>query len=611
MNLISEIGKDARQFMRERRTLLLLIAAPLLVLFIISAIFNESLAQKGGAMGVCDLDRTNASTLLVNGIRNASEIQDYGIGSDCGTKLIRDVNGGRLSAGLIIPNGFEQGIQMGETQNITLILDNSRFQVSPTLEAFVKAAVQETDQKIGESFILSVWQKLNGASQDLGNLHGNINETRNRTAAMRARLNLTSESLKALNISGVRDDINLANNSTQETRATLSEAKDNLTQIESNFADYDQTLNETENDLVQINDSLANISGYIAGMKAGVNCSDPVSIAYCLSLDQLDAKVKNASQTVEIRLEKVHKARADLIAANLTIQIFKAKIDAAQNSTYEAEAKIADLNGFVDDLERNRNQAIQNIDEVKASLDEIDGNTYHLEDIISSSQKQIAEVTSRSPASVISPMLVSTNRIFGQRPFFNFMLPSLLPLIMMFIALFLASTSLVREKHGGTLTRIYAAQVNKFEFAAIKVISYTIVLIPEAILLALVASLLYNAFPIQDTNTWMMVMGTMVLLIFTFVAGGVLIAIHSDSESTAFLASLVIGLPLLFLSGLLFPFEFMPPVVALLGTLMPLSQAVIGMQSVILYQSPQMATSLALILYGSIFTLLAGASIRK
>lgn len=60
MNLISEIQKDARQFVRERRTLLLMIAAPLLVLFIMGAIFSSSLAQTGkSAIGICDLDLKN------------------------------------------------------------------------------------------------------------------------------------------------------------------------------------------------------------------------------------------------------------------------------------------------------------------------------------------------------------------------------------------------------------------------------------------------------------------------------------------------------------------------------------------------------------------------
>ena len=598
--------------MREGRTLLLMVAAPLIVLFVMGLIFSSNPSQSGrSAIGICDLDQTNASHLFTSSIQNASDIIDYGFQPDCPAVLEKNVTDGRISAGLIIPLGFEAGITSGDTQNITFMLDNSRFEVSPTLEAFVKAAVQETDQQIGEQFIRSVWQKLDSANARLGGLLSNLNDTRNRAMGMKMRLAQTADSLESLNISSVRSEIELANATVGQTRGQLAIASSNLTTIQSHFDDYQQTLGQTESDLVQIDDSLDNVSAYITGMYSGVNCTDLIYGAYCQSLSVLNAQVNASQQSVEARLGKVRSAQIDLASANQTIQDFKANIAVAQNGTYMAEDKITNMLGFVNQLQQNRDSALQTIGDVDNSLDEMVNSTYDLEKTVNSSRGEIAEVTSRAPSSIISPMIISTSYLFGTRPFFDFMLPSLLPLILMFIALFLASTSLVREKHNGTLARVYSSQVNRFEFAAIKVLSYTIVLLPEAVLLALFAAVFYNAFPIADWTVWIPVIVTLALLIFVFVAAGVLIAIYSQSEATAFLASLVIGLPLLFLSGLLFPFEFMPPLVSFAGTATPLSQAVIGMQSVLIYHSSQTASSLALIGYGVLLTLLAGLSIKK
>jgi ABC-type multidrug transport system permease subunit len=176
--------------------------------------------------------------------------------------------------------------------------------------------------------------------------------------------------------------------------------------------------------------------------------------------------------------------------------------------------------------------------------------------------------------------------------------------------LFLSSTSLVREKSGGTLSRIAFSQINPFEYAATKVLSYTIVLIPEAILLTVVAAIVYSAFPLFDISTVLFIFETLLLLLLAFTAIGVLIAVYSESEATAFLASLVVGLPLLFLSGLVFPFEFMPSSIAMLGYASPLTQAVLSMQSVILYHSPQAIGFGVLFLYAVVFTLLAGFSVK-
>ncbi len=598
--------------MREGRTLLLMVAAPLLVLIIMGLIFSSNPTQTGrSAIGICDLDQSNASHLFVAGIQNASEIMDYGNNPACASSLEKNVSDGLLSIGLVIPSGFEAGITSGTTQNITVLLDNSRFQVSPTLEAFVKAAVQETDQQIGDQFILSVWHKLDSANARLGGLMGDLNATRERAKQMKVRLSQTADSLNALNISGVRQEIHLANSTVGTTRDALAMADSNLSAIQSHFDDYQQTLGQTETDLMQINDSLSGVGTSIGGMYSGINCSSPLFIPYCLSLGALGREVNTSRISVEQRIEKVRSAQVDLASANITIQEFKADIFVAQDGSYTAEGKIGSLLDFVDQLEANRNASLMTIREVDGSLDEMVNSTYSLQDTISFSRSQISEITAREPKTIISPMLISSNYLFGTRPFFDFMLPSLLPLILMFIALFLSSTSLVRDKHNGTLARVQCAQVNRFEFAALKVLSYTLVLLPEAILLSLIAAVFYNAFPLSDLGIWLSVLETLALLIFVFVSLGVLIAVYSQSESTAFLASLVVGLPLLFLSGLLFPFEFMPPLVSWAGTAMPLSQAVIGMQSVLIYHSSPLASLLALAGYGVFFTLLVGLSIKK
>lgn len=612
LNLPSEIEKDAKQFLREGRTLALLVAAPLLVLLVMGGIFSGDSTLVGKtAIGVCDLDNSNASAFFVSGIMNSSEIIDYGKGTDCGSSMEHDVRTGKLAAGLVIPAGFGAGMEQGDTQNISMLLDNSRFQVSPSIEAAVKANIQATNQRIGTQFILSVWERLDAANAKLGTIYSDLNETRNRADQMKSDLNKTANSLNSLDIQSVRDEIRLANSTVAQTLVSLDTAESNLTKIESDFADYQSTLNQTEADLVGIDATIVNISGYVRDAKGAMNCSSPVFFAACAPLDSLNASVESAHKSVGQRLAKVRSAQADLVAANRTIQEFKANIALAKAGANESIARIENMQDFVSQLEDNRAASLQTLREVGKSLDELVGKTYELESIITDSRNQISAVTSRSPQFIISPMLVLPDYLFGKRPFFEFMLPSVLPLILMFVTLFLSSTSLVKEKYGGTLARVYTSQVNRFEYAATKVLSFTAVLIPEAILLALVASVFYNMFPVADTQAWFYVLQALVPLILAFVSLGILIAIYSESEATAFLACLVVGLPLLFMSGLLFPFEFMPPMIASVGLLSPLTQAIVSMQSTLIYHSSQSASSAALLAYAAAFTLLAALSLKK
>ncbi len=613
MDLINEVIKDAWQFVREPRTLLLLIVAPLLVLLVTASVFGGQSGQTNGrsVIGVCDMDASNSSSLFLDSIRNNSRVVEIVNETGCAKQLEDGVKTGKLAAGIIIQFGFEAGIKAGESQNISLFLDNSRIQVSPTIDALVTAAVEKTDEAIGTEFISTVWKRLDEADTRLGKLVGDMNDTRQRATQMRQDLNGTARSLASLDIAGVKNQITLANDTVLGASASLAEARSNLTKIETDMVGYDESLVQTESDLLAINDSLYNTTQTISNAKAAVNCSNITFSAYCASLDAFNAGIDAPRQSVEARILKVREARQSLAAANETIQQFKASIDSAQMKVGDAQTRLAKMDEFVYSLEQNRQQAISTIAAVDSSLSDTITKTYEFESIINDSRVQIREITAKKPSFVISPMLVSRKEVFGTRPYFEFMLPSLLPVILMFVALFLSSASVVREKNGGTLTRVIYSQVNLVWYAAMKVASLTIVLLPEAILLAIAASVLYGAFPLYDPGAWIVVMQSLALLLFAFVAAGVLIAVYSESESTAFLASLVVGLPLLFLSGLLFPLDFMPPLVSSVAVVSPLTQSIIGMQEAMIYDTPQEAPALALAAYGVLFTLAAGFALRK
>ncbi len=612
MNLRSEIEKDAKQFFRERRTLVLLFIAPIIVLLILGGVFGRTSTEISGTeIGLCNIDDSGISLLFVEGIKNSTRITDHSNVSDCDSFVEKEVKEGRLAAAIVIPEEFGKGIERGESSSLKVYLDNSRIQTAPSIEAFMKAAVQETGQRIGSEFILAVWGKLDDASYELEELLEGVNESRDRAFEIQERLGITANTLNAMNIELVENELEAANSTIVDVLDSLDSVEADLSEIESDFAQYDYELEQSEAELIYVNDTLANLTSGISDIKAGINCTDPVYAAYCISLDSVESAISPAQDSLEERIERISNARTGLSEANRTIQDFKAGITDARTGAEDADERIDNMYGFLYSLEKSRQESLLTIYEVNSSVNEIIEKSYDLEEIILDSSKQINEITSRAPESVVSPILLSPVYLFGQRTFFDFLLPSLLPMIVMFVSLFLSATSLVKEKNNGILERVGLSQVNPLEYTAKKVISYTVVLLPEAIVLILVASLLYGAFPLLDIGTVFFVFETLLLLLLAFTAIGVLIAVYSESESTAFLASLVVGLPLLFLSGLVFPFEFMPSSIAIAGYASPLTQAVFSMQSVILYHSPQPVGFGILLLYAVVFTLLAALSMKK
>jgi ABC-type multidrug transport system permease subunit len=611
MKLLAEISKDGKAFLRERRTLILLVAAPLIVLLVLAGVFGKETTEKAlpVSIGLCDLDASEASSLFVESVSSHSNIIDYSERSSCADVVRSQVSQGRLSAAIIIPKGFQQGITAGESQNVTVFLDNSRVQVSPSLEAFLSAAAQGTGQQISSSFILSVWARLDNASAQLDSLLVDVNASRAKALEIQDRIGETHSSLSAIDFSTLTEQLDAANSTLDGAASELRSAQSNLTLMQGKLAFYDEELDSTEADLLRVREMLQNVSDSISSAGAGTNCSDPIFLAYCASLHSMNGTVASALFEVDSRISKIDGAREDLRNINSTMEEFKLNIGASLSETENVRARISNMYEFASSLEESREESLRTMREINSSAAQLVTKSGELESLIRGSKAQINEITSRDALSVVAPILFSSQNIFSSRTFFDFLLPSLIPLILMFVSLFLASTSLVREKNSMTLERVYVAQVPLWEYALTKIVSYTVVLFPEVLLLLATASVAYGAFPLSDTDMLLFLASALVLLLFAFNALGIVIAAFSESEATAFLASLVIGLPLLFLSGILFPFEFMPAPIMLLGQATPLTPAITAMQSAILYATPNYAVFGTLIIYDMVLAVLAAGAL--
>ncbi len=599
MKLLAEIGKDGKNFLRERRTLMLLVAAPLIVLLILSGVFGKGTSESTlpVSMGLCDLDRSNASSLFIGYISGHADIREFSHMGDCPSYLRTQVSQGRLSAAIIIPKGFGNGIARGESQNITVLLDNSRVQISPSIEAFMKAAAQGTGQEIGTRFILNVWSRLDEADARLAELSVDVSASREKAVEMQAKISSTYSELAALDFSSPARELDAAGSALDGAEAELLSAQSNLTLMQGRLASYESELESTESDLIRLKGLLDNMSLSISTALLVADCSNPLFIPYCASLHSMDATVSTASLEVDERLGKVNATRAELSEINRTMEDFRGNIDASLGGADELRARISSMEGFMAELEESRGESLRMMEEINSSASQIVSKSGELQELISQSRAQIGEITSRDALSVISPIIFSSENMFQSRTFFDFLLPSLIALILMFVSLFLSSTSLVREKNMMALERVYVSQVPLWEYALIKSTSYTIVLFPEILLLLLTASLAYGAFPLADLGLTAFLCSALFLMLFAFNSLGIAVAAFSESEATAFLASLVIGLPLLFMSGILFPFEFMPAPMVALGKATPLTPTITAMQSGILYASPDFSVFWTLAAY--------------
>jgi ABC-2 type transport system permease protein len=137
----------------------------------------------------------------------------------------------------------------------------------------------------------------------------------------------------------------------------------------------------------------------------------------------------------------------------------------------------------------------------------------------------------------------------------DYILPGIVGMIVFVITTGLTALSIVKEKEKGTFESLIVTPLKKIEIIMAKIIPFAVIGYME-VALVLAVSLLWFKIPFKG-NIFILII--MIALFLTNTLGlGLLISVISYTERQAILTALLIILPSVLLSGLMFPIDFMP-----------------------------------------------------
>ena len=156
---------------------------------------------------------------------------------------------------------------------------------------------------------------------------------------------------------------------------------------------------------------------------------------------------------------------------------------------------------------------------------------------------------------ITSPLITKIETVSDEKTNLNYVFPSLLALIVMFLAIMLGDTLVMMEKTSPAYVRNFLIPVKKATFVLATLLSNVLLLAFQLFII-----LLISIFFLSDSIAQFPLLFLVLLLsatIFTLV--GMLIGYLFSSEETGILASISTGSLFLFLSGIILPIEGMSP----------------------------------------------------
>ena len=204
---------------------------------------------------------------------------------------------------------------------------------------------------------------------------------------------------------------------------------------------------------------------------------------------------------------------------------------------------------------------------------------FYVSSIVSSFQKELAQEAalnqaaaggSSSSAEAASPVQIHTSTRMMYNPqmksAFNFV-PGVMGMILMLVCAMMTSVSIVREKERGTMEVLLVSPVKPFSVILAKAIPYFVVS-AFILLIVLCLSVFLIKVPISGSLMWVVLVSLLFILVSLSI--GILISTLVAKQEVAILISgMVLMLPTMLLSGMLFPIESMPKVLQWISWCVP------------------------------------------
>jgi ABC-2 type transport system permease protein len=162
----------------------------------------------------------------------------------------------------------------------------------------------------------------------------------------------------------------------------------------------------------------------------------------------------------------------------------------------------------------------------------------------------------------------------------DFMIPGILALLLLVVTTNLSSMAIVRERELGTLEQLNVTPLRRWELIVGKLLPYALVGMID-VLLVIAVAVWWFQIPLRG-SIWLL-LGTTVIYLLTALGLGLFVSTVSSTQQQAMMTSMFFFLmPMMYLSGFVFPIENMPAAIQPITYLIPLRYFLVILRSIFL-----------------------------
>jgi ABC-type multidrug transport system permease subunit len=493
------IRKNIKLLVRSKGSALIVIFGPLLVIFLVGIAFDNS-NQYNVKIGAFSEKYSDLSNSILNQLNNKDfRVTRYNTQGEC----IEAIKQSQVHMCMFFSKDFQ--ISKPPNNEISFSIDYSKINLVWMILESMSQEVENKSSSISLDLTNVLLQKLDATQKEIAadkTLIAKITEGSNR---VNNEIVAIDKSLVGLEFRmdmenfPVRTLVNRTNMIRILAGDTARQSKD--------------LINGIRSDLQEMNASGGSVDGMVTLM------------------DQAKEKINNLTRKIENQSRDVSAMSSGL---QKNIDDLKKRMDSAGNFKQSTISKLAELKKV---LETN----INTIMAVQSSFNKIENN--------------IQNIQVKNAEDIVTPIKTTINPISSKGTHLNYIFPSLIVLVVMFISLLLASTLVIMEKTSKAFFRNFITPTKDIVFVFATYLTSMLLILVQLVIILIVAAFFFKSqfiSAVLPTTLILLIAGTLFTLI------GMTIGYLFNSEETSTLAAISCGSVLLFMSGVILPIESMP-----------------------------------------------------
>ena len=458
--------------------------------------------------------------------------------------------------------GFFVGMK-NEKMDVIVYYDNVSPMAAEAILFLTTTKIQQIGEDLTKEELTNIWDELGAVETRLSSEKLKLERFVDTLEESQPRLIALERDLNSIDLESISEDINFFEDLSEKYEGEIGNARNELNNSRDKIDSYETDIAEVKTDLLAYQLTFGSI--LLAVQSAKAVSIEPVTTL----LVEIETDISTEADKIDSTIIKMDSALVDLNQARENIVAAESMLDGATEDLNKSKITLSDFAERMEStskvLEESKLLVQDTIEFQETTIGDLNGTSAFLNSFVS----KIQDIRKRSPEALVRPVTIKEEELYTATKMDVMLIVSLV-IALLLTSILLTGVTVILEREQGISFRVGFSPTNKLEWLAGKVIGQLFFVLVITLIILGVATLFAG---INIEGSLFDITLALILIPFSFVCLSLAIARFANSFSTVVLSSLLIFIPMLLLSGLLFPTKLMPDLVAALSNALPLTIA--------------------------------------